>query len=89
MKGKLDPIIILDGMINDLKNRTQYQDEIGDRIVLNKLVDKITQVKKQSLFERTEHEYTTAVSRLGNSLHSRDNPKIITEVMIYHKPLRS
>jgi hypothetical protein len=58
MKDKLDPIRILDGIITDLKNRSQNQDEIGDSIVLSKLADKITQVKKQYLFEIAGQEYT-------------------------------
>ncbi len=63
MKEKLDPIRILDGMITDLKNRSQNQDEIGDRIVLTKLADKITQVKKHYLFEIAGQEYATVISR--------------------------
>jgi len=63
MKEKLDPIRILDGIITDLKNRSQNQDEIGDSIALTKLADKITQVKKQYLFEIADHEYTATVSR--------------------------
>ena len=63
MKEKLDPVIVLDGMISDLKKRSQNQDEIGDILVLTKLADKITQVKMQYLFEREEHEYAIAVSR--------------------------
>jgi len=63
MKEKLDPIRILDGIITDLKNRSQNQDEIGDSIVLTKLADKITQVKKQYLFEIADHEYLTTVLR--------------------------
>ena len=61
IKEKLDPIRILDGIINDLKNRSQNQDEIGDSIILSKLADKITQVKKQCLFEITDDEYTNTV----------------------------
>ena len=63
MKEKLDPIRILDGIITDLKNRSQNQDEIDDSIALTKLADKLTQVKKQYLFEIADHEYTTTVSR--------------------------
>ena len=61
LKEKLDPIRILDGIINDLKNRSQNQDELGDSIILTKLADKITQVKKQYMFEITDHEYTNTV----------------------------
>ena len=57
MKEKLDPMRILDGIIADLKNRSQNQDEIGDSIVLSKLADKITQVKKQYLFEIAGQEH--------------------------------
>lgn len=63
MKEKLDPIRILDGIITDLKNRSQNQDEIGDSIELTKLADKITQVKKQYLFEIADHEYTNTILR--------------------------
>jgi len=63
MNEKLDPIRILDGIISDLKNRSQSQNEIANSIVLSKLADKITQVKKQYLFEIADHEYTTTVSR--------------------------
>ncbi|TLX68473.1 MAG: hypothetical protein E6L00_00345 [Thaumarchaeota archaeon] len=63
MKEKLDPMRILDGIIADLKNRSQNQDEIGDSIVLSKLADKITQVKKQYLFEIAGQEYATIISR--------------------------
>ena len=63
MKEKLDPIIVLDGMISDLKMRSQVQDEVGDMAVLTKLVDKITQIKTQYLFEIAQHEYATALSR--------------------------
>ena len=63
MKEKLDPIRILDGIITDLKNRSQNQGEMRDSIVLIKLADKITQVKKQYLFEIADHEYTATVSR--------------------------
>ncbi len=63
MKEKLDPIIVLDGMIGDLKMRSQVQDEVGNMAVLTKLVDKITQIKNQCLFEIAQHEYATALSR--------------------------
>jgi hypothetical protein len=63
MKEKLDPIRILEGIIADLKNRSQNQDEIGDSVVLSKLADKITQVKKQYLFEIAEQEHATVISR--------------------------
>lgn len=63
MKEKLDPIRILDGIITDLKSRSQNQDEIANSIVLTKLADKITQVKKQYLFEIADYEYTNTISR--------------------------
>ena len=63
MAVKLDPVAFLDGIINTLKNRSENQDEIGDHIVLTKLADKITQVKKQYLFEIEQHEYAVALSR--------------------------
>jgi hypothetical protein len=63
MKEKLDPIRILDGIITDLKNRSQNQDEISDSIELTKLADKITQVKKQYLFEIANHEYANTIAR--------------------------
>ena len=63
MKEKLDPIRILDGMITDLKNRSQNQEEMGDSIVLTKLADMITQVKKQCLFENANLQYVNAVPK--------------------------
>ena len=63
MTEKLDPIRILDGIITDLKNRAQNQDEIGNSIVLSKLADMITQVKKQYLFEIADHEHMNTVSK--------------------------
>ena len=63
MTEKLDPIRILDGIITDLKNRAQNQDEIGNSIVLSKLADMITQVKKQYLFEMAEQEYANTASK--------------------------
>ena len=63
MKEKLDPLVFLDGIINVLKNRSANQDEIGDHITLTKLADKITQVKKQYLFEIAQHEYAIALAR--------------------------
>ena len=63
MKEKLDPIRILEGIIADLKNRSQNQDEIGDSVILSKLADKITQVKKQYLFEIAGQEHATIISR--------------------------
>ena len=63
MKEKLDPIRILDGIITDLKNRSQNQDEMGDSIVLTKLADMITQVKKQYLFENANLQYVNAVPK--------------------------
>ncbi|HLA21966.1 MAG TPA: hypothetical protein VJZ17_00805 [Nitrosopumilaceae archaeon] len=63
MKEKLDPIRILDGIITDLKNRSQNQDEISDSIELTKLADKITQVKKQYLFEIANHAYANTIAR--------------------------
>ncbi len=62
MKEKLDPIKILNGMLADLKNQAENQDEIGDSIILTKLADKIAQVKKQYLFEIADKEYTDTVS---------------------------
>lgn len=62
MKEKLDPTIILDGIINDLTNRSQHQDEIGDSKLLIELADKIRQVKKQYLFETANHEHMIAHS---------------------------
>jgi len=63
MIEKLDPIRILEGIIADLKNRSQNQDEIGNSVVLSKLADKITQVKKQYLFEIAGQEHATIISR--------------------------
>ncbi len=63
MKEKLDPIRILDGIITDLKNRSQNQEEMGDSIVLTKLADMLTQVKKQCLFENANHEYVITVPK--------------------------
>ncbi|MEX0763614.1 MAG: hypothetical protein WEC35_00395 [Nitrosopumilaceae archaeon] len=63
MTEKLDPIRILDGIITDLKYRAQNQDEMGNKIVLSKLVDKMIQVKKQYLFEMAEQEYANTASK--------------------------
>jgi len=63
MKEKLDPIRILDGIIANLRNQSQNQDEIGNSVVLTKLVDKITQVKKQCLFEMADHEHMNTISK--------------------------
>jgi len=65
---KIDPIRILDGIITDLKNRSQNQDEIGDSVVLTKLADMITQVKKQYMFETAQGEWTNTVSRGKNKV---------------------
>ena len=61
MKEKLDPIKILNGIIFDLTNRAENQEEIGDSIALTKLVEKIEQVKKQYLFEISQQEYSNTV----------------------------
>jgi hypothetical protein len=63
MKEKLDPIKILNGIIFDLTNRSENQEEIGDSIALTKLADKITQVKKQYLFEIAQQEYAHTISK--------------------------
>lgn len=63
MKEKLDPIKILDGIIADLKNRSQNQDEMDDSITLTKLADMITQVKKQCLFENANREYVNTAPK--------------------------
>ena len=54
-------------VITDLKYRAQNQSEIGNKIVLNKLVDKMIQVKKQYLFE---------ISMLSQSL--KDDSRLIS-----------
>ena len=63
MKEKLYPIRILDGIITDLKNRSQNQEEMGDSIALTKLTDMLTQVKKQCLFENANREYVITVPK--------------------------
>ena len=62
MKRTLDPTIILEGIINDLTNLSQHQNEIGDSVLLTELADKIRQVKKQYLFETANHDYMIAHS---------------------------
>ena len=62
MKKTLDANIILEGIINDLANRSQHQNEIGDSVLLTELADKIRQVKKQYLFETSNHEHMIAHS---------------------------
>lgn len=68
MGERIDPIRILDGIITDLKNRSQNQDELGDSIVLTKLADMITQVKQQYLFETAQRERTNTDSRGKNKV---------------------
>jgi len=65
---RIDPIRILDGIITDLKNRSQSQDEIGDSIILTKLADMITQVKQQYLFETAQGEWMNTASRGKNKV---------------------
>jgi len=60
MKEKLDSVIILDGIINNLKRLSQNQGDTDNMIILTKLADRITQVKKQYMFERQHDEYLTA-----------------------------
>jgi hypothetical protein len=60
MHEKLDPIIILDGIINNLKRLSQNQGNADNMVVLTKLADRITQVKRQHMFEKQHSEYLTA-----------------------------
>ena len=60
MNEKLDPAIILDGIINNLKRLSQSQGNTDNMLVLTKLADRITQVKKQYMFEKQHDEYQTA-----------------------------
>ena len=62
MKRTLDANLILDAIISDLTNRSQHQDELGDSTLLTELADKIRQVKKQYLFEISNHQYEIAHS---------------------------
>ncbi len=60
---KLTPIRFLEGIIADLKNRSQNQDEIGDSVELTKVAYKITQEKSLYLFEIAVQEHATIISR--------------------------
>lgn len=68
MGERIDPIRILDGIITNLKNQAENQDEIGNKMVLHKLVDMITQVKQQYLFEIAQGEWTNTDSRGKNKV---------------------
>ena len=60
MNEKLDPVIILDGIINNLKRLSQSQGDTDNMLILTKLADRITQLKKQYMFEKQHDEYQTA-----------------------------
>ena len=60
MKEKLDPVIILDGIVNNLKRLSQNQGDKDNMVVLTKLADRITQIKRQYMFEKQRDEYLTA-----------------------------
>ena len=60
MQEKLDPIIILDGIINNLKRLSQSQGNKDNMIVLTKLSDKISQIKNQYMFEKQRDEHLTS-----------------------------
>jgi len=63
MQEKLDPVIILDGIINNLKRLSQNQGDTDNMMVLTKLADKITQIKSQYMFEKQHDAYQTALLR--------------------------